>query len=93
MDDAIREAIERAAAVLKDMGAREVYVFGSAATGILREGSDVDLAVVGLPPGVFFEAIAKAADALGRDLDLISLDDDNLFTRYLKKKGKLQRVA
>lgn len=93
MDEAIREAIERAAAVLKDMGAREVYVFGSAATGTMRDGSDVDLAVVGLPPGVYIAAIIKARDALGRELDLIDLDDDNLFTRYLKKKGKLQRVA
>jgi predicted nucleotidyltransferase len=95
MDDELRRSIERAAAVLKDMGATEVYVFGSAATGTMREGSDVDLAVVGLPPGVFFSAMAGAADALGlgRELDLISLDDDNLFTRYLKRKGKLQRVA
>ena len=38
-------------------------------------------------------APSTGGDALGRDLDLIDLDDDNLFTRYLKKKGKLQRVA
>jgi predicted nucleotidyltransferase len=95
MDDELRKAIERAAAVLKDFGAREVYIFGSAAGGTMREGSDVDLAVVGLPSGVFFAALAEAADALGREreLDLIDLDDDNLFNSYLKRKGRLQRVA
>jgi predicted nucleotidyltransferase len=95
MDDELRKAIERAAGVLKEMGAREVYIFGSAAGGTMREGSDVDLAVVGLPPGVFITALVRASDALGREreLDLIDLDDDNLFNRYLKRKGRLQRVA
>jgi predicted nucleotidyltransferase len=93
MDDALRKAIERAAAVLKEMGAREVYVFGSAATGTMREGSDVDLAVVGLPAGEFISAMVRAGDALGRELDLIDLDNDNPFTRYLREEGELLRVA
>jgi len=39
--------------------------------------------------------LVRASDALGREreLDLIDLDDDNLFNRYLKRKGRLQRVA
>jgi predicted nucleotidyltransferase len=93
MDEAIREAIGRAAAVLKEMGAREVYVFGSAASGTMREGSDVDLAVVGLPAGAFITAMVRASEALGRELDLIDLDDDNPFTRYLREEGELLRVA
>jgi len=93
MDDQLREGIRRAAAALKALGAQEVYVFGSAATGLLHEGSHVDLAVAGLPPGVFFRAMSEAEDALGRQLDLINLDDESLFTQYLRRKGKLQRVA
>ena len=93
MDEELRKSIDRAAAVLKEFGAREVYVFGSAATGTMREDSDVDLAVVGLPPGVYFDAMGGAREVLGRELDLINLDDENLFTAYLKRKGKLQRVA
>ncbi len=93
MDETLRKSIERAAAVLKEMGAREVYVFGSAATGAMREGSDVDLAVTGLPPGIFLSAYSRAEDALGRRMDLIDLDEDNAFTRYLQEEGELQRVA
>jgi len=93
MDADLRKGIERAAAAMKGLGAREVYVFGSAASGTLREGSDVDLAVVGLPPEVFFRAMGQARDALGHELDLIDLDEDTPFTRYLREEGELQRVA
>jgi predicted nucleotidyltransferase len=85
--------IKKATFVLKEFGAREVYVFGSSATNSFESGADVDLAVSGLPPKVFFQAMGKAADALGCELDLVDLDDDNLFTRYLMKKGKLHRVG
>ena len=93
MDTEIRQQIERAVAVLKAAGAREVYVFGSAAVGKLHEGSDIDLAVSGLPPERFFEAMGKAEDALGRTLDLVDLDDASPFTAYLKEEGELERVG
>ena len=91
--DELTTSVEKAVAALKAAGAREVYLFGSAARGIMRENSDVDLAVSGLPPEVFFRAMAAAHDALERPLDLIDLDIDNAFTRYLKNKGKLLRVG
>ena len=93
MSKELESLIEEAAAALKAAGAREVYVFGSAATGNLREGSDIDLAVSGLPPQVFFRAMAAASDALQRPLDLVDLDEDNAFTRYLKHHGELRRVG
>jgi len=93
MDTELGPLIEKAAAALKAAGAREVYVFGSASKGKLRPNSDVDIAVSGLPPEVFFRAMAAAHDALGRPLDLIDLDEDNPFTRYLKNKGELLRVG
>lgn len=93
MDDELREAVGRAAAVLREFGARAVYVFGSAASGRMRRGSDVDLAVSGLPPQVFFRAMGLAHDALGRELDLVDLDEDTPFTRYLREEGELQRVV
>ena len=93
MPEKIERLIEEAATALKAAGAREVYVFGSAAKGELRENSDVDMAVSGLPPEVFFRAMAAAHDALGRPLDLVDLDEDNPFTRYLKEEGELRRVG
>jgi predicted nucleotidyltransferase len=93
MTEDMKGLVEKAAFALRSVGAKEVYVFGSAAHGTLRKNSDVDMAVSGLPPEVFFRAMAAAHDALGRPLDLVDLDDDNDFTRYLKSKGDLMRVG
>lgn len=93
MSASIEIQIQRATAVLKAAGASEVYVFGSAASENMRSDSDVDIAVSGLPPHVFFRAMSDAERALGRPLDLIDLDEDNAFTRYLKSEGELLRVG
>jgi len=89
----LRSAIARAADALRAEGAAEVYLFGSAVTGRLREGSDIDLAVSGLPPERFFPAMARAMDVLDRSLSLVDLDEDTPFTRYLRTEGELQRVG
>jgi predicted nucleotidyltransferase len=93
MTDEMKGLVDKAASALKAAGAKEVYVFGSASKGKMHPNSDVDLAVSGLPPEVFFRAMAAAHDALGRSLDLVDLDEDNDFTRYLKSKGELMRVG
>ncbi|SPE29686.1 putative nucleotidyltransferase [Candidatus Sulfopaludibacter sp. SbA3] len=86
-------ALSKAAALLLRLGATEVFVFGSATKGGLRPGSDIDLAVRGLPAAVYFSAISKAADLLGRPVDLVDLDDPTPIVRYLLASGELVRVA
>lgn len=93
MNNEMRLLIEHAAQALKSAGAREVYLFGSAAHGQMREDSDIDLAVSGLPPSQFYRAGAAAEDALGRPLDLIDLDEVTPFTKYLKEESELLRVG
>ena len=93
MTDEMKGLVDKAASALKAVGAKEVYVFGSAAHGILRENSDVDMAVSGVAPEVFFRAMAKASRALGRPVDLVDLDQDTDFTRYLRQEGELLRVG
>ena len=92
MSDELRRAIQKTAKVLRQFGAREVYTFGSVSEGVSRPGSDVDIAVSGIPPRLFFRAMSKAGDTLSMPLDLIDLDEDTPFTRYLREKGGLALV-
>ena len=85
--------IKRAAAELKSAGAREIYVFGSAAKGTSGAASDLDLAVSGLPPSVFYRVGARVSDLIGRSVDLIDLDINTPMTRYLRTENELIRVG
>ena len=86
-------ALSAAAALLCRMGATHVFVFGSATKDRLRPDSDIDIAVRGLPPALYFSAISKASDLLGRPVDLVDLDDPTPIVRYLLGSGELVRVA
>jgi uncharacterized protein len=85
--------IRKAAETLKSFGATDVYLFGSLAKGTFRSDSDIDLAVSGIPPEKFFEAMGRAEDVLKREIDLIDLDEKNPFVEFLKSHGELQLVS
>jgi len=87
------KTLSAAASLLLRLGATEVFVFGSATKGSLRPGSDIDMAVRGLPPSAYFSAVSKAAELLGRPVDLVDLDDPTPTVRYLLGSGELIRVA
>jgi predicted nucleotidyltransferase len=69
-----------------------VFIFGSAVKGRLRPDSDIDMAVTGLPSQVYFSAISKASDLLGRPVDLVDLDDPTPLVEYLLGSGELACV-
>ncbi len=93
VDEALTRDIETAARILKEEGATEVYLFGSAAAGEMRPGSDIDLAVRGIPPERYYRAGGKVMLAIPRPVDIIDLDSPTPFTDYLIRKGKLHRVG
>ena len=82
-----------AARILKAAGSREVYVFGSAAKGGVEKANDIDFAISGLPPERFFPAMGRVQMALPRQIDLVDLDEDNSFTRYLQDEHELVRIG
>ncbi len=56
-------------------GARRVVLCGSLARGDFRRGSDIDLAVEGVPAARFFEAGAAAARAAGEfEIDVVPIE-------------------
>ena len=90
----LQELVARAARELKSAGAREVYLFDSAAREGLRRDSDLDFAVAGLPPtAVFYRVGARLSDLLNRTADLVDLDVATPFTRHLRLENELVRVG
>jgi hypothetical protein len=59
---------------------------------IFSQARDIDFAVTGLPPERFFKTMAKVQMALPKQIDLVDLDEDNSFTRYLKDENELVRI-
>jgi predicted nucleotidyltransferase len=93
MTPQMESLIRQAAAAMIELGAQEVYLFGSAARGSVDAESDVDLAVTGLPPDQFFRAMGRARRILKRPVDLVDLDEATPFTEYLKTSGGLRRAG
>ena len=89
LEDRIREAACR----LIEHGATEVYLFGSACRGQLREDSDVDIGVIGLPPRVFFRAMAEVSRIVGRSVDLLALDRGDEIAKSILRSEELRRVG
>jgi predicted nucleotidyltransferase len=81
-----------AAKLLRSMGAKQVFIFGSATKEGLRPHSDVDIAVTGLPSQVYFSAVSRASELFRRPVDLVDLDDSTPLVRYLLDSGELVRV-
>ena len=87
-----KEAVVAAAKLLRSMGAAQVFVFGSFVRGELRLDSDVDMAVSGLPAKVYFSAVGRVSDLVGRPVELLDLDDGTPLVRHLLGSGELVRV-
>jgi predicted nucleotidyltransferase len=88
----LKTLISKAAAILQSYSAIEVYAFGSATNERFGENSDIDLAVRGIPPNKFFSAVGEALCSLDRNLDIIDLDAETAFGKYLEDHGDLVRV-
>jgi predicted nucleotidyltransferase len=70
--EALRARLPVARRILVEIhGARKVTLFGSLASGVPREQSDVDLAVEGLRPEAYFACLAEVTTALGCTVDLV----------------------
>jgi predicted nucleotidyltransferase len=88
-----KKEIARAAEILRSHGAKEVYLFGSAASGEYRKSSDVDFAIKGLPPTNFYRAVGDLLVSVSIPVDVVDLEQDTPFTRYLTTRGNLVRLA
>ncbi|MCH8293663.1 hypothetical protein IH992_21485 [Candidatus Poribacteria bacterium] len=85
--------LDLAVKILKEVGCREIFIFGPLANGEATEASELDLAIRGCPPRLFFNTWGELLRRLEHLTNLVDLDDDDPFVKYIKKRGELKRVA
>ncbi|MBN1577688.1 MAG: hypothetical protein JW913_14105 [Chitinispirillaceae bacterium] len=90
MTEDLKKLILKAADILQSYGATEVFFFGSVAKVADTEDRPIDLAVSGLPPEIFYQAMGSVLSAMKRRCNLVDLDEKNPYVDYLKSHGKLQ---
>ena len=89
-----QEDLKKATQILKENGAKEVFIFGSIANGKFNENSDIDIAVKGLNEKDFYKVASILMFELENEFDLIDLDDkENRFSQMLLKVGGLLKVG
>jgi predicted nucleotidyltransferase len=98
--DARASAIQSCVPVLaetlvRDFGARRVWLIGSSARGEVHGGSDIDLVVEGLAPHLFVRAAAELDELAGPlAVDLIPLEfSTDRLRRDLARDGILLHAA
>ena len=89
----LQQDIRQAVRILKDAGCTQVFLFGSLATGQIKDTSDIDLAIRGCPKGRFFHLVGQLLLNLEHPVDLVSLDRQDAFACYLEQTGDLLRVG
>ena len=87
-----QQDIQRAVQILKEAGCTHVFLFGSLTDGKGQERADIDLAVRGCPPGSFFHLLGQLLLELDHPVDLVSLDQQNTFTRHLEEEGEMLQL-
>lgn len=72
----LRERLPAAVQMLRERyGITEAKLFGSLAAGGASSESDLDLAVQGLEPERFFEAMADVMEVIGGPVDLVRVEE------------------
>ncbi len=92
LSEKYQKDINRAVEILKGGGCTEVFLFGSIAAGEPGIKSDIDIAVRGCPKGKFFKLLGKLIFELDYPVDLVNLDAQDNFARYLEKEGELAQI-
>ncbi len=63
-----------------------LFLFGSSSVPDM-DSADIDLAVKGIAPWVFFKFYGELFKKLSKPVDLIDLSENSLFNRLIEEKG------
>ena len=88
-----KKDIEMATNLLKNEGCETVFLFGSLVTGKIRDDSDIDIGVKGLPKNKFFEVYSRLYFDFENKIDLVDFDTNSDFYSMLNSIGEVIEIG
>lgn len=88
-----QEDLKRAVGILREEGCREIYLFGSLATGRASETSDIDLGIRCYPKDKFFRIYGRLMMDIDHRFDLVDFEINDSMFDVLTRVGEVQRIA
>ena len=85
--------IEMAASLLKNEGCETVFLFGSLVTGKIRDESDIDIGVKGLPQSKFLRLYSRLYFDFENKIDLVDFDANSDFYSMLSRIGEVVEIG
>jgi predicted nucleotidyltransferase len=85
--------LERAVRILQEEGCREIYLFGSVATGDAGPDSDIDIGIRDYPRERFFHIFGRLLTELEHETDLIDFGRQTALFSLLTDIGEVRRIA
>jgi len=88
-----RKDVETATNLLKDEGCQSVFLFGSLVTGKIRDNSDIDIGIKGLPKGKFLSLYSRLYFDFENKIDLVDFDTNSDFYSMLNSIGEVVQIG
>lgn len=85
--------LESAVRILQEEGCREIYVFGSVATGDAGPDSDIDIGINDYPRERFFHIYGRLLTEVETETDLIDFGRQKALFALLSELGEVRRLA
>jgi len=85
--------IENVVNLLKNEGCEAVFLFGSLVTGKIRDDSDIDIGVKGLPKGKFLNLFGRLYFDYENKIDLVDFDSNSDFYSMLKRIDEVVQIG
>lgn len=85
--------LDRIIEILQAEGCREVYLFGSVATGKAGPGSDIDIGIRDYPKDRFFRIYGRLLTEVECNTDLVDFEQQAALFSLLSEIGEVRRIA
>jgi len=88
-----KKDIDIATSLLKSEGCEAVFLFGSLVTGKIRNESDIDMGIKGLPREKYLHLFSKLYFDFENKIDLVDFDENSDFYSLLNNLGEVVQIG